>query len=106
MTVVHSFSFTPATACPILVTVMASLFTRRGLGVSGNSRLFMTQNGVTTYSETQIFPNGAVTRICAQQAIFSAVGGSSCTVGIDATMPGIGGYQFSDIHIKAEQIKR
>ena len=42
----------------------------------------------------------------ALQASFSVTGGTSVTVGLDATRPGVGAYSFSNINLKAEQIRR
>lgn len=107
MAVIHSFTFTPAVNCALVVQAMAALYTRRSSGVTGDTRLFVTQSGVTTYSDPQTFPTATeINRVMAQQHRFDVVGGAACTVGLDATRPGVGGYSFSNVHIKAEQIKR
>lgn len=106
MPVIHSFSFTPAVDCTLIVTATAGLYSRRASGINGNTRLYITQGGNTTFSAVQSFPAGESSRVLAHQAQFSVTGGSSVTVGLDATAPGVGGYTFTDVLLQAEQIKR
>jgi len=105
MTVIHTLSFTPAVDCTVIVTVTADLFTRRSSGANGSARLFRTQGGTTVNGDAVSFTNRGEGTF-ALQASFSVTAGTLVTVGLDATRPGVGAYSFSNIALKAEQIKR
>jgi hypothetical protein len=104
MATIHSVTFTPAVDCTLIVSVTADLFTRRTSGANGSARLYRTQ-GSTVNGDPIYFTNRGEGSF-AQQATFTCTGGSSVTVGLDATRPGIGAYSFSNINLKVEQIKR
>lgn len=104
MATIHSITFTPAVDCTLVVSVTADLFTRKASGANGSARLFRTQ-GSTVNGDAIVFTTRSEASF-AQQATFTCTGGSSVTVGLDATRPGVGGYSFSNINLKVEQIKR
>lgn len=111
MPTVHSLTFTPAVSCDVVVTCQADLFARRsaGGGTQGSARLFRTQSAVTVNgSESLMSQDGTYpvrTRFILEGR-FTVTGGTTCTVGLDATAPVPGGYAFSNIEIKVEEIRR
>lgn len=105
MTTIHSLSFTPAVDCTVIVSVTADLFTRKSSGANGSAKLYRTQSSVTVNGDPVYFTNRGEQSF-SLQATFSVVAGSLVTVGLDATRPGVGAYSFSNITLRAEQIKR
>lgn len=105
MAVVHAVGFTPEVTCQVIVTANATLYSRHGSGIAGSFRLSISQGAA--YTESDYTSMGARDPAAViKRYIFDVTGGVAAVAALEVTRPGVGGYQFDDIEITVEVVKR
>jgi len=104
--VVHSMTFTPTDAVTLIVTAAYSCVGSAGdnWGSDYTTKLYVTQDGVTTYSDALPMGNTRISQMA--RKVFSVAAGLPVECGIYGSISGAVAASWYDISLTAELIKR